>query len=57
MTILHILIGGFDMNKRKLGNFLAIFSLVIATVSANVSCYWWFNQPEFPENAKKLRKF
>ncbi|ROR21354.1 cyclic lactone autoinducer peptide [Mobilisporobacter senegalensis] len=45
------------MKRRKLGNLLAVLSLVVATVSANQVCYWWFNQPKFPEKAKRLRKF
>lgn len=45
------------MKRKKLANVLAVLSLVVATVSANNICFWWFNQPKFPEKAKKLRKF
>lgn len=36
---------------------IACLALVIATMSANITCGYLAYQPELPQSAKKLRKF
>ena len=51
--------GGETMKKfgLKWMEKLAAFALVIATIGANSACISIFHQDEFPETAKKLRRF
>lgn len=36
---------------------MLMFSVMIATLSANTTCMYFAHQPEVPKTAKKLRKF
>ena len=41
----------------KYSGVLTAFALLVASHSANVTCYFHFNQPSQPDAVKKLRKF
>jgi AgrD protein len=44
-------------NMFRLSSLFASFALVVATLSANQSCFFLINQPELPKGVKALRKF
>lgn len=40
-----------------LGSLIALFALMVTTLTANSACMYIAHQPEMPAEAKKLRKF
>jgi cyclic lactone autoinducer peptide len=46
--------------KNLLGNLLgkcgSVLALAAVFVTANSACCWYYHQPEFPQEAKSLRK-
>ena len=41
----------------KYSGVLTAIALMVASHSANVTCHYYFNQPEQPDAVKNLRKF
>lgn len=46
-----------DLIMRKAGAVVALFALLVTSLSVNSPCMLIAHQPEIPESAKKLRKF
>lgn len=42
---------------QKYAGVLAALALVVTTMAANSTCYYYMHQDEMPKTAKKLRKF
>ena len=47
----------FEKGLYAMGGSVAVFAMLITTLSANTTCTYAAHQPKLPESAKKLRKF
>lgn len=43
--------------KKKLLKILASTAFIMTLCNVNMACFYWVNQPNVPEKARKLRRF